>query len=151
MPQLDAGTAPVLEASIELDTAEVRSGADVTGRVIVTAPRQKVTYTTGPTQVGLVVNRGTDVVVATWTGSMECIGLVVEVGRESTTLDLVAGTERCDPDGPPGLPPGDYDVVWGVAPCVLSDPACPFTADLSSSEPLVVLTRAPLTVTGWER
>jgi len=129
------GGAPVLDARIELDSDTVPSGADLHGRVIASATLQPIEYTTGPSEVGLVVRRGTTEVVGVWEGAMPASAQLITFTDRETSLELVAGTARCGPEGPPGLVPGDYDLVWGRGP-------------LDGREPITILARAPITVTG---
>lgn len=132
----DAGGVPTLDARIELESHTVRSGADLSGRIIAIAPGAPVEYATGPTEIGYVVRRGTYETVGVWQGAMASIGSGVTFDAEETALDLVAGTGRCHPEGPPGLAPGPYDLVWGPEP-----PG-------GATEPVVIRARTPITVTG---
>jgi hypothetical protein len=134
-PARGGGQVPALSARIELESDTVASGTNLSGRVVAFATESPVTYETGVSEIGFVVERGTTSVVGTWPGVMPSLGKTVDIERSGTVLDLVAGTTRCRREGPPGLAPGAYDLVWGLSPTDLTDP-------------VTIIARTPITVTG---
>lgn len=135
-PEPSPDAQPGVAALVELDGAEVASGADFTGTATVTnRGAKRVDATTGGRMVGVVVRPGTDDVVGVWDGASTAEARLIDLAPgESTQLPVVGGTATCSPDGPPGLPPGRYEVLVAVGG--------------GGGDPPLAVGRAPLTVTG---
>jgi hypothetical protein len=136
-----------LAADVDLaDGGRVPSGEDLAGTVTVTNTGEGTVGLHAHERLeGVVVERGTDRVVGLATGFDAPPWEVVDLAPgESTEVELVAGTTSCGPEGPPGLAPGDYEVVLGISGAEVPPPALGQTVVFG---PAAVIGRAPLTVT----
>lgn len=131
-----------LEASVALDSPQVRSGEDFRGLVTIRNVGQgDFAFQSGPTQIAQVFRPGSSVPSGLFTGGMDSIGFGQLLGPgETVTLKVYGGTASCDPALGYDLPPGSYEVRVQILQLTMRDNG-PTEASYVLSEPV------PLTVT----
>lgn len=140
-PHIETGD-PIagLEARLELDDGGVvESGADLGGRLVLTnTTDQEISLVSGTAADGYVVAPGGSSVlgISTQATAGSAFTHVVPAGG-STEVPVAVGTTACQPDGPAGLAPGEYEVHVRMT----SEGDGPGSQDVPG-----VTARAPLTI-----
>jgi hypothetical protein len=131
-----------LEATVALDSPQVRSGDDFRGLVTIrNIGAGAFDFQSGPTQIAQVFRPGSEVPSGLFTGGLDSIGFGQVLGPgESLTLKVLGGTASCDPALGYALPPGPYEVRVQILQLTMHDSAPTETSYLLSDPvPLTIV------------